>query len=32
MGKFNWKNLIIEVIKVVVAAVTGYLGGNALIG
>lgn len=28
--KFNWKQLVIEVIKVVVAAVTGYLGGNAL--
>lgn len=28
--KTNWKKILIEVIKAILAAITGYVGGTAL--
>lgn len=28
--KFDWKKLALEVLKVILAALGGYIGGNAL--
>lgn len=28
--KFNWKKILIEVMKAVLAAITGYVGGTTL--
>lgn len=28
--KFNWKKILIEVLKAVLAAITGYVGGTTL--
>lgn len=28
--KFNWKNIVLELVRVIVAAIAGYSGGAAM--